>query len=91
MRELERDVRGNCTFEISAEGHSEAGIKFYAWDFNYDKEQGFKSFTMIDKIGRVSHTFSAGEHTIAVKAMDNEGLESIETIKLKVNGVVKKL
>jgi len=33
----------------------------------------------------------AGMHTIAVKAVDNEGLESLETVQLKVNGVVKKL
>jgi len=30
-------------------------------------------------------------HTITVKVVDNEGLESIETVKLKVNGVVKKM
>ena len=36
-------------------------------------------------------TFKAGVHTIAVKTVDNEGLESVETIKLKVNGVVEKL
>jgi hypothetical protein len=35
--------------------------------------------------------FGAGVHTIAVKVVDNEGLESIETIKLKVNGEVEKL
>jgi len=41
--------------------------------------------------GKQKHTFKAGVHTIAVKVMDDEGLESIETIKLKVNGVVKKV
>jgi len=41
--------------------------------------------------GRQSHQFQAGVHTIAVKAVDNEGLESLETVKLKVNGVVKKI
>ena len=41
--------------------------------------------------GRQSHTFKAGVHTIAVKAVDNEGRESIETVKLKVNGVMKKM
>jgi hypothetical protein len=30
-----------------------------------------------------------GVHHIAVKAADNDGLESIETIKLKVNGTVE--
>ena len=41
--------------------------------------------------GRQSHTFKAGVHTIAVKVVDNEGLESIETVRLKVNGVVEKM
>jgi hypothetical protein len=44
---------------------------------------------MIDKEGMHTHTFKAGMHTIAVKAVDNEGLESVELIKLKVNGTVK--
>ena len=30
-------------------------------------------------------------HTIAVKVIDDEGLEIIETVKLKVNGVIQKL
>ena len=91
MRELSKDAKGNSKIEFSAEGHSEAGIEFYTWDFNYDEEKGFIPFTIIDKTGRASHTFSAGMHTIAVKVVDNEGLESIETIKLKVNGVVETL
>jgi hypothetical protein len=91
MKELARDAKGNSEIEFLAEGHSEAGIEFYTWDFSYDEEQGFKSSVLIDKSGRASHTFSAGVHTIAVKIVYNEGLESIETIKLKVNGVVKKL
>ena len=46
---------------------------------------------MIDKEGRQSHTFKVGVHTIAVKIIDNDGLESRETVTLKVNGVIKKL
>ena len=91
MREIEKDAKGNSKIEFSAEGKSESGIKFYSWDFSYDEAQGFKSFVMIDKIGKQTHTFKAGVHTIAVKVVDNEGLESIETIRLKVNGVVEKL
>ena len=91
MRELSRDAKGNCEIEFSAEGHSEAGIEFYAWDFEYDEKKGFMPFTLIDKLGKQTHTFTAGVHVIAVKVVDNEGLESIETIKLKVNGVVKKV
>jgi len=55
------------------------------------KRKGFKSSVMVDKEGKQTHQFKAGVHTIAVKVVDDEGLESIETIKLKVNGVVKKM
>ena len=90
-QELSRDAKGNCKIEFSAEGHSEAGIEFYAWDFDYDEKKGFKPEELLDKSGKQTHTFKAGVHTVAVKIVDNEGLESIETIKLKVNGVVEKV
>lgn len=86
---MSRDAKGSTTIEFSAEGHSEAGIEFYAWDFDYDEEQGFKPTEIFDKSGKIAHTFHAGVHTVAVKVIDNDGLESIETIKLKVNGVVE--
>jgi hypothetical protein len=91
MRELSRDAKGNTEIEFTAKVKSESDIKFYSWDFDYDYEKGFKALELIDKEGRQRHTFKAGVHTIAVKVIDNEGLESVETIKLKVNGVVKKL
>jgi hypothetical protein len=91
MRELSRDMKGNVEIEFSAKTANGSEINFYTWDFNYDEEQGFASTVMIDKTGKAIHTFKAGEHTIAVKAVDNEGLESVETFKLKVNGVVKKM
>ena len=90
-QELSKDAKGNCKIEFLAEGHSEAGIEFYAWDFDYDEKKGFKPKELIDKSGKQIHSFKSGVHTIAVKIVDNEGLESIETIKLKVNGVVKTL
>jgi hypothetical protein len=37
-----------------------------------------------------SFEFKAGEHKIAVKVVDNEGLESIEILKLKVNRKVER-
>jgi DNA modification methylase len=91
MQELSKDAKGNSKIEFLATGDSEAGIEFYAWDFDYDEEKGFKSVLFIDKEGRATHTFSAGMHTIAVKIVDNEGLESLETIMLKINGGVKKV
>jgi hypothetical protein len=91
MSELERDAKGNCQIEFSAKAKSESGIKFYAWDFDYDETKGFKPEVIIDESGKKVHTFKAGEHVIAVKVVDNEGLESIEIFKIKVNGIIKKL
>jgi hypothetical protein len=71
-----------------AVGESQAGIEFYAWDFGYD-ETHFTPEILLDRVGKQTHLFKAGEHKIAVKVVDNEGLENIEVIKLKVNGEVK--
>jgi len=91
MRELTRDAKGNAEIEFTAKARSEAGIEFYSWDFDYDAEKGFKASVIREMEGRQSHQFKAGMHTVAVKVVDNEGLESIETVKLKVNGVIRKL
>jgi DNA modification methylase len=91
MREVDRDAKGACQIEFSAKGHSAAGIEFYAWDFDHDAEKGFKPLVVREMDGHQTHQFKAGVHTIAVKAVDNDGLESMETITLKVNGTIKKL
>ena len=91
MHEVSRDSKGNAVIEFTAKSTSESGVGFYAWDFDYDAGKGFNASLMVDKDGRQTHQFKAGVHAIAVKAVDNDGLESIETIKLKVNGVVKKM
>jgi site-specific DNA-methyltransferase (adenine-specific) len=93
FNDLGLDAKGSSkemrSIEFTATGESEAGIEFYAWDFAYDATNGFKADIMIDKIGKQTHLFKAGNHCIAVKVVDNEGLESLETISLTVNGVVK--
>ena len=66
-------------------------MSFTVGIFDYDEEKGFSPSVIIDKGGKQSHQFIAGVHNIAVKVVDNEGLESIETVKLKVNGVVKEM
>jgi len=77
--------------EFIASAESNSGIEFYAWDFSYDEEKGFYAEILLDKIGKQVYKFKAGSHSIAVKVIDNEGLENIEIIKLKINGVVKHL
>jgi hypothetical protein len=71
--------------KLTAKGHSPAGVQFYAWDFSYDGKQ-FSADVLFDKKGKQRHAFAAGTHHIAVKVIDNEGIESIEALKIKVNG-----
>ena len=90
INELLRDDKGVCDIEFIASGQSEAGIEFYSWNFNYTAESGFKADVMLDKEGKQTAKFKAGLHNIAVKVVDNDGLESVEVIKLKVNGKVER-
>ena len=83
------DSKGQHEIEFKATGQSEAGIEFYSWDFDY-KNDKFKAEILLDKLGEQTYKFKAGLHNIAVKVFDNDGLESIEIIKLKVNGKVER-
>jgi site-specific DNA-methyltransferase (adenine-specific) len=96
INELEKDASdetsaGNRKIELTATGQSPAGIEFYSWDFNYDKEKGFKASIIIDKKGKQKVSLKPGMHTIAVKVVDNDGLENMEIITLKINGVVEEI
>jgi DNA modification methylase len=96
INELEKDASdgtsaGGRKIELTAVGQSAAGIEFYSWDFTYDKEKGFKSSIIIDKEGKQIVSLKTGTHTIAVKVVDNDGLENMEIIKLKINGVVEQV
>jgi DNA modification methylase len=91
VNELERDAKGNRKIEFAAAAQSAAGIEFYTWDFEYNKEKGFNPHVIMDKEGRQTLTLKAGAHNIAVKAVDNDGMENTEVISLKVNGAVELL
>jgi site-specific DNA-methyltransferase (adenine-specific) len=86
--DLGLDSKGFHEIELVAQGESDVGIEFYAWDFSYHQPEGFKADVMIDKVGKQTEKFKTGSHTIAVKVVDNEGLESLEVIELKINGEV---
>ncbi|MEZ5670995.1 MAG: site-specific DNA-methyltransferase [Thiotrichaceae bacterium] len=74
--------------EFTAHAESDAGIEFFAWDFSYEQPEGFKADVLIDKVGKQTQTFKTGSHIIAVKVVDNEGLENFEILRLKINGLV---
>lgn len=75
--------------EFIAVGESELGIEFYAWDFDFNEVDGFRADVMIDKTGKQTHAFKTGNYQVAVKVVDNEGIESVEVITLKTNGVLE--
>ncbi|MBM2816763.1 MAG: hypothetical protein HW421_3525 [Ignavibacteria bacterium] len=89
LNDMGVDEKGMREIEFTTVGESEAGIEFYSWDFEYNEEEKkFKAAIMLDKEGKQTHKFKPGTHNIAVKAVDNEGLEAIEVVKVKVNGEV---
>ncbi|MDR0644016.1 MAG: site-specific DNA-methyltransferase, partial [Treponema sp.] len=94
INELEKDASdgtsaGSRKIELIAAGQSAAGIEFYSWDFTYNAEKGFKPSIIIDKEGKQIVFLKTGTHRIAVKVVDNDGLENMEIITLKINGAVE--
>lgn len=63
-------------------------IKTWLWDWSYDKEKGFSADVYNDYEGVQEKVFESGSYEIAVRATDKNGLSSIKTIKLVVNGGV---
>ncbi len=90
INDLGKDKKNLTEIEFIAKAASIADIEFYAWDFAYQVDKGFKPSVLIDKQGMQKHKFKAGLHNIAVKVVDNDGLDNIEIIKLKINGVVER-
>ena len=87
FNDLGVDAKKLREIEFIATAESDAGIEFYAWDWNYENNV-FKFDIVNDKVGKQTQKFKAGTHCIAVKVVDNDGLESIEVITLKINGDV---
>jgi DNA modification methylase len=90
VTELERDASGMREILFVASSKNSSDVEFYSWDFDYDADKGFKSSIIRDTEGKQQKHLKAGIYHIAVKAVDNNGLESIEILKLKVNGSVER-
>ena len=84
FKDLGSDSKGLREIEFTAKADTK--IEIFAWDWDYKKEDIFKAEILLDKSGKQKNKFKPGTHNIAVKAVDEEGLEVIEIIKLKVNG-----
>ena len=83
------DSKGLREIEFTAVAESTAGIEFYSFDFDYNEEtQIFSAEQLLNREGIATHKFKPGNHAIAVKAVDNEGMDAIEIIRIKINGEV---
>ncbi len=90
LTDLGAEAKGVREVEFQAVGTSVAGIEFYAWVWDYDATKTeFKADVLLDKSGLQRHKFAPGAWTVAVKVVDNDGLETVEVIHLKINGVVR--
>jgi hypothetical protein len=69
---------------LEASAESEAGVEFYSWDFAHNPAEGFKADVVIDKDGKQVKRFDPGEHSIAVEAVDREGLGGAGELTLNV-------
>jgi DNA modification methylase len=92
FNDLGVDAKGSREIEFAATAQSNDSIGFFSWDWDYEADtKVFKPEVFIDRIGKQTQKFVPGFHHIAVKVVDNQGLEAIETMKLKVNGQVHQL
>ena len=71
-------------YKFIAQAESEIGIDFFAWDFKHTEKE-FNADVIMDKKGEQEKKFAEGEHQIAVKAVDKQGLEGVEKLKIKVS------
>lgn len=71
-------------YSLAATAQSDAEIEFYSWDFDHKPEDGFKADVYLDKEGKQVRRFQPGEHHIAVEAVDRNGLDGTDKIKLDV-------
>ena len=91
INELEKLENGNRKIEFVASGNSLSGIEFYSWDFDFNIENiKFKPSVIMDKEGKQIIVLKPGTHNIAVKVVDNDGLENMEVVKLKINGGINR-
>jgi DNA methylase len=78
------DKKGFSNVQFVATAQSEVEIQFYSWDLDYKPNLGFRPSILLDKKGEQMLLLKAGSHTIAVKVVNDDGLEALEIIRLAV-------
>jgi DNA modification methylase len=76
------DKKGLHNVQLVATAQSDCEIQFYSWDMDYKADLRFRPSILLDKKGEQSLTLKTGSHTIAVKVVNDNGLEAIEIVRL---------
>lgn len=84
--EIGEKTEGKTRVALEARETSESGISFFSWDWDYSPEDFFKPEVQIDTRGKQTLLLPDGEYCVAVKAVDEEGLETIAYQTLKIAG-----
>ena len=84
---LEANDLSNQEYMFIANAQSKNDIEFFSWDFAHNEKEGFKPDILLDKEGKQKRKLKAGTHHIAVEAVDKQGLDGMDAIKLKVKEV----
>ena len=81
---LEANELENNEYLFVANAQSEVGIEFFSWDFTNNEKEGFKADVLLDKDGKQKRKLKAGTHQIAVEAIDKQGLDGQDKVKIKI-------
>jgi DNA modification methylase len=76
------DKKGMSNVQINATAQSDCEIQFYSWDLDYKVNIGFRPSILLDKKGEQTLALKAGQHAIAVKVVNDDGLEAIKILRL---------
>jgi DNA modification methylase len=85
---LTAEEQENLKYKFEAQTESATGIDFYSWDFNH-RENEFRADIIMDKEGVQEKKFTEGDHQIAIKAVDKQGLEGMDKVEIKVKNQKK--
>ncbi len=91
------------TFQLEIEYEQSQKMAAIFWDFDYNENYGFAVDEKFSEGLRIfqdqevehqileKHIFSSGEHCVAVKVSDEDGLESIDFLRFHLNGKITNL
>jgi DNA modification methylase len=82
--------KGEHEIAFRAKAQSDVGIEFFSWQWNFVTGERFQADVLFDKTGEQVVTLAPGSYNVAVKAVDNDGLDIVETLRLQVNGGISK-